>query len=200
MPDYQKSKIYKIISNGTDDIYIGSTTETLSRRLAGHTRSYKTYLGGKGNNVSSFNILKYGDAKIILIEECPCDSKEQLLAREQYYIDNTDCVNKYRAINLLTKKEYHKELYQKALKNNPNLGKDNYKKALESNPNHNKDRYKKALESNPNYNKDKYQKDKQIQSQKILCECGLERAKYSLRKHKTSKIHNDLLSKKILTQ
>ena len=33
MPDYQKGKIYKIISNETDDVYIGSTTQSLSLRL-----------------------------------------------------------------------------------------------------------------------------------------------------------------------
>ena len=36
MPNYQNGKIYKIHSYQTDDIYIGSTTNTLSRRFSEH--------------------------------------------------------------------------------------------------------------------------------------------------------------------
>jgi hypothetical protein len=97
MPDYSKGKIYKIISNETDDVYIGSTIQSLSVRLSGHRRDYKRYLGGTCAYMSSFDILKYNDAKIILIEECPCNSREQLLKIEQYKIDNMDCINKRRA-------------------------------------------------------------------------------------------------------
>ena len=42
----------------------------------------------------SFDVMKNNDYKIVLIEECPCETKEQLLAREQYWIDNLVCVNK----------------------------------------------------------------------------------------------------------
>ena len=34
MPDYSKSKIYKLVSNHTNDIYIGSTCQSLSMRKA----------------------------------------------------------------------------------------------------------------------------------------------------------------------
>ena len=146
MPDYQKGKIYKIISNETNEIYIGSTIQSLSKRLAGHRRDYKNYYGGNLKSFkSSFNILKYGDYKIVLIEEYLCDNKEQLLKREQYYIDNTDCVNKCRAINLLSKEEYNKEQYQIKLKKNPNINKDHYQQRLKNNPNHCKDQYQRAV-------------------------------------------------------
>jgi len=36
MPDYKNSKIYKLWSPEGDDIYIGSTTESLSRRKSKH--------------------------------------------------------------------------------------------------------------------------------------------------------------------
>jgi len=32
MPDYSKGKIYKILNNIDDDIYVGSTTETLGQK------------------------------------------------------------------------------------------------------------------------------------------------------------------------
>ena len=36
MPDYQKGKIYAIKSYQTEMMYIGSTTQTLSQRIAKH--------------------------------------------------------------------------------------------------------------------------------------------------------------------
>lgn len=38
MPDYSKGKIYKLCSNQTDNVYIGSTTQELSFRLSDHKK------------------------------------------------------------------------------------------------------------------------------------------------------------------
>ena len=93
--DYSLGKIYKIVSDQTDDIYIGSTCQKLlSMRLAGHKLSYARWLGGKHNYISSFEILKYDDCKIILIESYPCNDKNELLSRERYWVENTKCINK----------------------------------------------------------------------------------------------------------
>ena len=85
---YQNSKIYKIVSDKTDKIYIGSTTEKyLSNRLAGHVTNYKRYKEGKSKNyISSFKLLELESYQIILIEAFPCNSKAELCAREYYYI------------------------------------------------------------------------------------------------------------------
>ena len=98
MVNYQNGKIYKIVSDQTDKIYIGSTTDKyLSHRLNNHRYEYKS----KRSNVSSKKILKYDDVKIILIETYPCKNKDELFAREQYHVDkNKDiCVNKLKAIH-----------------------------------------------------------------------------------------------------
>lgn len=92
MPDYSKGKIYKIISNLTDKAYFGSTTNNyLSNRLAKHMWDFKNNC-----HLTSFEILKFNDAKIILIENFPCSSKDELRQREQFWIDqNKDiCINK----------------------------------------------------------------------------------------------------------
>ena len=39
MPDYSKGKIYKILDSIDDEIYVGSTTETLGARMAKHRAS-----------------------------------------------------------------------------------------------------------------------------------------------------------------
>lgn len=84
--DYQNGKIYKIVSDKTDYIYIGSTAKKyLCQRLGNHKEDYKAWIKGKKNYCTSFEVLKYGDAKIILIESYPCNSKDELRARENYY-------------------------------------------------------------------------------------------------------------------
>jgi len=107
--DYKNGKIYKITSNSTDKIYIGSTCQLLCKRIAKHRCNYKEFLNGKGCNISSFEIIKLDDAIITLIEDFPCERKEQLHARERYYIElNKDiCVNK--VIPTRTKKEYNQD-------------------------------------------------------------------------------------------
>jgi hypothetical protein len=94
MPDYQKGKIYKIINYEDDDIYIGSTCETLSKRMTKHRDDLKRYKQGKTNYITSFQILEKPSAKIVLIENYPCDSREELTMREQYHIKSNACVNK----------------------------------------------------------------------------------------------------------
>ena len=104
---YQRGKIYKIISNQTNLVYYGSTIEKiLTNRLSGHRTSYKKWLIGKDDYVTSFEIIRYEDCKIILVESFPCNTKYELTAREQYYIDSNKCVNKLRAPTGLSKKEY----------------------------------------------------------------------------------------------
>ena len=95
MNKYQSAKIYKIVSDSCDSVYYGSTCQKLSQRMAGHRASYKSWKAGKHNYVTSYDIIKHGDAIIVLVEDVPCDSKEQLLKIERRYVENNDCVNKY---------------------------------------------------------------------------------------------------------
>jgi predicted GIY-YIG superfamily endonuclease len=84
MSKYQNSKIYKLVSPHTDEIYIGSTTQRLCHRLSGHKSDCKKIK----NKSTSSKLFELGEVKIILIEECPCDNKEQLLKRERHHIEN----------------------------------------------------------------------------------------------------------------
>ena len=112
MVNYKNGKIYKIepiCDHAANEIYIGSSAEKLlCRRIAKHKCDYNYWKQDKKTKSTSFTLFdKYGVdmCKIILIENYPCDTKEELLAREAYYINSIiDCVNKY--IPLRTKKEY----------------------------------------------------------------------------------------------
>lgn len=114
--NYQLGKIYKIWSLQTDKIYIGSTCQPLSGRMSAHRRDYRKYQNGKYPFVTSFEILKHGDAKIELVELVNATCRAEILAREGHYIRTLDCVNK--RIPDRDKKEYMKE-YMKEYEKKP---------------------------------------------------------------------------------
>ncbi len=91
---YNNAKIYKIFDNTNGNTYYGSTCQSLSRRLSVHkaaaTHSEKT---GKAATKSKSIILN-GDYSISLVEEVNCQNKDQMIARERYYIESFPCVNK----------------------------------------------------------------------------------------------------------
>jgi hypothetical protein len=80
---YQDAKIYKLVSQQTDNIYIGATCETLSNRFNGHKMNYKRNVATTSNY-----IVQYSDCKIILIENWPCNNKEELNKRLWEHWDN----------------------------------------------------------------------------------------------------------------
>ena len=94
---YQNSKIYKICDINETEIYIGSTHQSLTRRFSKHKSNYKAWKDGKyGKNSSCILFEKYGieNCKIYLIENYPCNNREELNAREGYHIKLNNCVNK----------------------------------------------------------------------------------------------------------
>lgn len=93
---YARGKIYAIKSYLTEEVYIGSTCEiTLSRRMAQHRSILKRFLRLGVNPITSRHILQHGDAYIELLENFPCNTKDELHKREGYHIRNSNCVNKY---------------------------------------------------------------------------------------------------------
>jgi len=84
---YNNGKIYKIISYSNPDlVYYGSTIQPLSKRMDAHRNSKGRY--------KSEQIIELGDAKILLVENYSCNSKEELIRKESEYILNNNCVNK----------------------------------------------------------------------------------------------------------
>ena len=83
MPDYQKGKIYKILNTETDDVYIGSTIQPLSKRLNCHKHSITHARMKLYKLMCELGVNKF---YIELVENCPCSSKEELHAREGHWI------------------------------------------------------------------------------------------------------------------
>ena len=118
MPNYQNGKIYKLICNTTNKVYIGSTTTTLKQRLRKHHTP--------SNNTMSKQIIEGCNYEIILLENYPCNSKLELLKREGYFIDNNECINKVKPGR--TKKDYNKSYYEKNKEKYKEWNKKNYEK------------------------------------------------------------------------
>ena len=80
--DFSKGKIYFIRNTQTDDTYIGSTVQPLSKRMDKHRRTI--------NSVQSLNAKIYQKMRelgrqyfyIELLEDHPCENVEQLRKRE----------------------------------------------------------------------------------------------------------------------
>jgi hypothetical protein len=125
--DYTKGKIYKIVATTNEEHkpYVGSTIQKLlSQRFSSHRHKYKLWKEGKYNKTSSFELFeKFGidNCQIILIENYPCNSNDELFSRERYWFDKLNVCNKYRP--KLSEKEIDnrtREIYQKAKQKDPN--------------------------------------------------------------------------------
>ena len=94
MVNYQYGKIYRIVCMETGEVYIGSTTQPLPKRLAGHRIQCKAQHKIGSRKLTSFPIIERGNYRIYLYEDFPCETKAQLERREGELIMSTKCVNK----------------------------------------------------------------------------------------------------------
>jgi len=114
--DYKNGKIYKITNNVNDLIYVGSTIQSLSQRYASHKSQSKTITNKKLHK--AFTEIGINNFKIELIENYPCNNKEELWNREKYWMKILNTIqNGYNKLSsLLTKEErqqWGKEYRQK---------------------------------------------------------------------------------------
>jgi len=149
---YHNSKIYKLVSNHTDKIYIGSTVQPLHKRKYNHKMAYQLFKNniGKCNYIYSYKLIELGEIDIILIENFKCENKEELHAKERYYIElNKElCVNKQIPIRTKEENQEYMKEYNKDYR-------ENNKETL-------KEKNKKYYKTNQEYKKIK-----------INCECGV---------------------------
>ena len=95
MVNFENGKVYAIRSNLTNEIYIGSTTQSLAVRMGEHRRKYRLWVADNSKKyVTSYEILKHGDAYIELLELVPCSCRAELCRREGELMRANNCVNK----------------------------------------------------------------------------------------------------------
>lgn len=81
--------------------YIGSTKNKLNSRLTQHKYHKKI------NHKCTSKLLDLDNCKIYSVEECDESNRKE---REQFWIDNTECVNQLNT--LFDKKKFNKQYYQ----------------------------------------------------------------------------------------
>ena len=95
--DYKNGKIYCIRNTIDDDIYVGSTTQPLSKRMVKHRCSAHTCPHKQKNTTHMY--------EFELVEEYPCDNVEQLNRKEGEWTRKLGTLNS--KIQGRTRKEYY---------------------------------------------------------------------------------------------
>ena len=181
---YQNGKIYAVKNDITDDIYIGSTTMALSKRMVKHRSHAKTkpdFLP-----LTKFmNEIGIEHFYIELVEDYPCINKEHLNKREGELIRELGTLNK--RVEQRTYNEWAKECrakhHEHILEWRREWAEKNREKLREQNRAH------KAKD------KDKiYERDKAWKSTKIECPCGGKYTNSHKAEHLKCKKHQDYIN------
>jgi hypothetical protein len=140
---------------------------------------YKHYLKkGRGSCLTSFEICQYDDCQIILVEDFPCERKEQLIARERYHIENNECVNKVMKLNR-TKEDVREYLAKYRQDNSENIKEKGVK--------YYQDNQEKIKANQTQYRQDNQDKFKE----KHTCLCGGRYIYQNLSQHTKTKRHKN---------
>ena len=94
---YADARIFKLIDNTNQNVFIGGSVRDLCQRLANFKSKYKSYLKNKSNKyLLEYEILKSNNFSIELVEMCPCKNKDELNKQIYKIVSMTECINKNR--------------------------------------------------------------------------------------------------------
>ena len=209
MSRYQQGKIYAIRSHQTDKWYLGSTCLTLTKRLHNHKNSLQHFENTGNKYCSAMEMLKHKDYYIELIENFPCQSKDELNKREGELIriHKTNLVNVYIAGR--TNQEYYQENKERITEVKKKYNENNKEKIKEDNKIYreaNKDKVhanmKKWRENNLDYCLEQsraYQHShkEEIEAKrgaKYNCQCGASLSIKHKARHEKSKKHQEFIT------
>lgn len=192
--DYSKGKIYIIRNTENDQVYIGSTCQSLAQRMAQHRidknkhPSYKLYQAFTEMGIDKFYIE--------LIEDYPCERSEQLLAREGHFIrQHNSIVDGYnKVVSGRTNKEYREDNKEKIAQQQKEWFKNNPDKRKQYDTEKRIKHYDKVRERERLYKSKNKEKIMEKRKEKVICECGCEMSKSSLSRHLKRQIHSQLMA------
>lgn len=215
---YHHSKIYKITDTNYTKMYIGSTTQELSERMAGHRREYKYQNKHMTTSAKLFEEFGVENCKIELLEEVHCENRDQLRKVEGKYIQENMCVNRkvegrtnkeYREANKDKYQQYHKqynEKHKESIKEKRKIYRAKTKDKTKQYAEANKDKihqyrleyYRLNKEKLNQLKKEHYELQRDIrQLEKTTCECGQTVLRCNLNRHKKTELHNSIINKQI---
>jgi hypothetical protein len=188
--DYSKCLIYKLCCDDPliIDVYVGHTTDKIRRnwqhKHSCNNQNAKTY------NYYVYQFIRenggWDNWSMIIVEEYPCENKNQAEARERYWIETQQAtLNKY--IPTRTREERYEENkeeiseYQKQYREEHKEEMLEYKKQyyeehkddiLKYNKKYREQHKEEIKEINKRYREEHEEEIKEKKSQKFDCECG----------------------------
>ena len=204
MPNYKNGKIYKIVCDETGLTYIGSTTQTLKKRLQQHEYGYNLYKSKPNISITtSFKVLEGSAYRIELLEDVPFTTKSELYEREGYFVRSVKCVNKhipnrsYRQYcedyrdKITEIKRRYKQKHGDKIRERDRRRRETDKDAI-------REKKKQEYIQNATHIKERsrrnYHKKKEYLKEKITCDCGCVVSREGMTKHKKTKKHSDLMN------
>lgn len=147
---YQNGKIYKLVNDVDDEIYVGSTCLPLRQRLYKHKGEAKKR--PNRHVYKHLNEISWDVVKIILIEKYPCSDNMDLLKRERYWIEELKpSLNK--VVPTRTDKEWYNDNRKACLEKAKKYSEDNHDKYLAYQKDYYVNNKDKILEYQRNYSK-----------------------------------------------
>ena len=222
--NFGNAKVYCIRNYVNEEVYVGSTCQPLSKRMAKHKSSMNN-TAKKGRKLYQ-EMTKLGTDQfyIELLEEVKCENVEQLRAKEGYYIRKMGTLN--GLINGRTKEELTQTQEYKDKKkeqdrnwylNNKEYSNQKSKEYRENHEQeikewkkqHYEENKKEILEKQKQYHQENkearnaqkreyYERTKvelnAKRNVKLLCECGVEYTKRNATRHQNSKHHQNFIN------
>ncbi len=161
--DFSKGKIYKITNDYNNEVYVGSTCDTLVKRFSSHKNGRNGKRQINRNLSTLMREIGTDRFRIELIEDYPCEDKYQLRQREGYFI------REIGTLNHLVAGRNHKEYYLE----NKEICKERCK----------------IQEQKETQQETRKQYRENVCKSLMICECGCEITRHSLSRHLKSKKH-----------
>jgi len=176
MVNYSNGRIYKLVNDVDDKIYVGSTSLRLSIRKCHHKKAAK-----RKPNIRVYkhlNEVGWDHVNIVLIENYECKTKEQLYARERHWIEELK-PGLNNNIPTRTMKEWYQDNKEQILQqkkeyyaNNKEQIAQKEKEYRENNKEKLKQYYANNKEKIAQQTKEYRENNKAKLNQKFQCECG----------------------------
>ena len=97
MTEIKTGTIYKLSTEKSDKVYVGSTTQPINKRFSQHKSDFKV---SSPKCCSCKELLELGECKIEALEVLYNCTKRELEIKEQFYLDLLNSVNKKRNLKL----------------------------------------------------------------------------------------------------
>ena len=192
---YENGKIYCIKNYISSDIYVGSTTQALSKRMEKHRASMNCERRGKGLLYQKMREFGVENFYIDLLEKYACNDIEELRAKEGEWITKIGNLNmklagrtpeQYRKDTVEQKQEYDKQRREDKREELSEQQKVKYE--------NNKEHYKQKSSENYYNNKEAIRAKNNA---KCHCDCGITYSYGNRLRHFNSKHHQNFLNNNI---